>query len=411
MRLWGSSFNYQFEGYFPPELILFSFIPIIFASLAILRRRTDSRIFFLCFCYFFSFVAYFVCVNLDFLVFNLPFGALFQAPSIFLGPASLGLALLIGFSSDSFSTLWIRFKGKLSRRWFRRLFFAVVLIFVILAGFPWWNGHASGVPIHGPPTKLNLYELPSGYVDWPRFVKADDNYFVLYLPLGLNFLVVDSEYFSENYEGVNNGAFTQVNGLPYISQSNTSLLFNELMNGTLGLAERWGSLSIRYVVVYINVLSAYDMGDILYSLSVQDGLVEVANLPGVMVFENQLARAVVYSDCSDADVQIIYHDPALFKVKANSNVPFTLVFNQVYSSGWRAWVNGTALPESAHFIDSNGFNCWNITNSGTLSVDLYYDPQTVFLIGEIVSAVTIMAVVTYLAGSSVKKFRVSGMKN
>jgi hypothetical protein len=90
--------------------------------------------------------------------------------------------------------------------------------------------------------------------------------------------------------------------------------------------------------------------------------------------------------------------------------PFTLVFNQVYSDGWHAWVNGAVLPDSVHFSDNNGFNCWNITTSGIFNLDLYYEPQTIYLIGEIVSAAAIIAIVTYLAMASVKKFRVV-MKN
>lgn len=396
IRLWGSTINFQFGTYFPQELILLSFIPVVLASMAILYRSRDRRVFFFSFCYLFVFLAYYVSKNMEFLVFNLPFGALFEAPSIFLVPASLGLALLIGYASDGFSVLWVRFRRVFSPRWFRRVVFVVVLVFVVLAGFPWWSGEASGEPYSGPPTKLNLYEMPSGYKEWHSVVGADDRYFVLYVPLKTNVKILDGDYFSEPYEGVNMGIFTGVNNLPRISSANTTLFLGELVSENSGVAEKWGAYSIKYIVVYTNVNSTYNIEYLLAHLYVQKGLVEVAVLPGVVVFENQFAKPVVYSDSGDADMQIVYHDPALFKVQANSSGPFTLVFNQVYSEGWRVWVNGSVLPDSARSKDANGFNSWQIDSTGNMTIDLYYEPQTTYLISVIISTASILAILVYL---------------
>ena len=48
----------------------------------------------------FVFIAYHAYLNLQFLVFNVPYGAVFEAPNIFLAPAALGLAFLVGFSHE-----------------------------------------------------------------------------------------------------------------------------------------------------------------------------------------------------------------------------------------------------------------------------------------------------------------------
>src|SRR5208283_28060 len=100
--------------------------------------------------------------NLHYLVYNLPYGSIWEAPSIFLVPASLGLALLIGYSSYTFSRITIRFGNSTKRKVIRIFSFAVVLILIISASIPWWTGQTSGNPISGPPLKLNLYQIPSG---------------------------------------------------------------------------------------------------------------------------------------------------------------------------------------------------------------------------------------------------------
>ena len=411
IRLWGSTMNFQFGTYYPTEIIFISFTPIILGSLAFLLRPRDRRVFFCLFSYLFALFAFYIYSNLDFIVFNLPFGSIFEAPSIFLVPSSLGLALLIGYAHDSISGLFVKFRKVASSRLFRRVCFGGILVLVVLAGFPWWTGQASGEPIRGSPTKLNLYQMPSGFKDWNSAVNADDKYFVLYVPLRTNVKMFDQDYFSEPYEGVNMGVFMEVNNLPRIISSNTTLLLDELVRNDSSVAEKWGSYSIKYIVVYTSVNSTYNIDNLLRNLYLQDGLQEVANLPGVVVFENSFAKPVVYATGFDVDVEIIYHDPVLFKLKANSTGSFTLVFNQMYSEGWRAWVNGVVLPDSAHFKDANGFNCWNIIDAGILMVDLYYEPQTIYLIGEIGSAATIIAIVTYLAVVTFRKRRISSVTN
>jgi hypothetical protein len=200
------------------------------------------------------------------------------------------------------------------------------------------------------------------------------------------------------------GIFTEINNLPYVSVSNSSLFLNELINDSSStLGEEWGSFSIKYIVVYTNVVSTYNMSDILDNLSVQSGLVKVATLPDVVVFEDKSAKPVVYAD--NASIQIVYHDPTSFKVQANSSAPFILEFNQVYSSGWKAWVNGTALPDSAHFKDANGFNCWRIDATGSIAVSLYYEPQTIYIISKVIAIGVLIAILLFLLFASVENFR------
>ena len=131
IRLWGSTFNFQFETYFPKDIVFFSFVPIILALIGVLFRPRDRRILFFLVCYLFVFVSYESYNNLHFLIYNLPYGSIFEAPSIFLAPACLGLALLIGCTSQIISRISIRFKNAISKNLVRSLCFIIVLIILI----------------------------------------------------------------------------------------------------------------------------------------------------------------------------------------------------------------------------------------------------------------------------------------
>lgn len=412
IRLWGSTYNFQFETYFFHWLIVLSFVPVVLATVALLWRPREKRVLFFFLSYLFALLAYLVYNNLQFLVFNLPLGGIFEAPSVFLVPASLGLAFLIGYVNHILSSSPTKLRSILRIRLFKHASFFLLLLLIISVSIPWWAGQASGNPIRGPTTKLNLYTIPSGFTEWNTMVEADAQYFVLYVPLDTNLQIVNSSYFSQLYEGVNMGIFTQVNDLPYVSVSKSSLFLDELMAGSSSeVGERWGSFSVKYVVVYTDVLCDYGMSDVLGRLSVQDGLVEVERLPGVVVFENRYAKPVVYSDNNYAEVQIVHVDPTLFRVQARSNASFTLTLNQVYSSGWRAWVNGTALPDNLHFKDDNGFNRWQINHAGTMTVDIYYEPQTTYIISIAISTVTIIVVLLYLSFTVLRRISANKLRD
>lgn len=405
VRLWGSTFNYQFETYFPKELILLSFLPFLVAFIGLLLRPYDRRVLFCSLAYLFVFVAYQVSNNLHYIVFNLPYGSIFLAPSIFLVPASLGISLLIGFTHQSISDTSI-FRKRLSMRKVRYVSFVLILIIIISSSIPWWTGQTSGTPIEGPPTKLNLYQMPSDYVDWSRLVNVDNNYFVLYVPMSVNAIVMNASYFSQDYEGVA-GVFTEVNNLPYVKASNATLFLDELFSGNSKVVEQWGYFSIKYIVVYTNIQSSYNMDEILSRLSSQNGLTEVVKLPNVTVYENKYAKPVVYAADSNATINIIYHDPTSYDIIANSTSQYLLVLNQVYSESWVASVNGTTLPISAHFQNNDGLNGWYVNYTGLMNIKIYYAPQTIYFASTLVSISVIVAVVLYLVVTTVKDFKLS----
>jgi hypothetical protein len=196
------------------------------------------------------------------------------------------------------------------------------------------------------------------------------------------------------FEGVNGAIFTQTNDFPPILPSNVTIFIDELLNGSGEVGQQWGLCSIKYIVVYTNVQSAYNMSDLLSRLSTQNGIVKVASLTDVIVYQNNFAKPIVYSNSSSTSTSIIYQDPTSYIVQANSTSPYFLVLNQVYSSGWIASVNGTKL--TTHIEDSNGFNSWYINYKGNMTINIYYDPQTTYIASVIASTAVLISISVYV---------------
>jgi hypothetical protein len=317
---------------------------------------------------------------------------------------SLGLAVLIGYANEAISNQLVKHRRATRIGLVRYLPSILVLALIVMAGLPWWSGDASGNPTQGPATKLNLYQMPAGYTTWNNAVDADSQHLVLYLPylsgaVG-NLQINNTAYFSGSYEGVTSGIFYGVNNLPYVSISNTSLIMSGLFNGSSQVAEKWASSSIKYVVVYTNLVAPYRMSDLLGNLSVQSGLVKVASLPGVVVYEDEYAKPLVYADSANVTTQILSQDPTSYTVQAKCSSPFLLTLDQAYSNGWQASVNGTAVPTSDHVSVNNSLgvavNGWHIGECGTLGIDIYFKPQTAYIASLLFSIGTFFALVVCL---------------
>jgi hypothetical protein len=132
-------------------------------------------------------------------------------------------------------------------------------------------------------------------------------------------------------------------------------------------------------------------------------MVEVANLTDVIVYQNNFAKPIVYANSSSTSTEITYHDPTTYKVQATSSLPYFIVLNQVYSTGWTASVNGTKL--TTHTKDSNGFNSWYINYTGNMTIDIYYEPQTTYIVSMIASNVLIISVSAYVIFTTIRKVR------
>ena len=402
VRFWGSTYSIQFETYFPKSLIFFSIIPLIVAMGALLLKPKDKKVLLFGILYLFVFLSSVISAHISYFAYSLPFGSVFEDPSVFLVPACLGVALLLGYTHQAVCTNMAKFTSRLLKRVNRFVPFIVILLIIVAASIPWWSLQASGTPIQGPATKLNLYSLPSGITTWQNSVDANTDYFVLYVPFQANPQIANTTYFSQTYEGVSTGIFTEVNNLPYISSTVTPQLIDNLTSGE-SVGKSWGLLSIRYIVIYKNIISNYNITDLTYRLSNQTGFTNVLSLPDISVFEDNFAEPVVHTDNSDAVLQIIYHNPTSYVVRANSSSPYNITLNQAYSEDWSASVNNKKSPISSHFEDINGLNSWTIDSMGVTTINIYYTPQASYVLSTIISEVTIVIIVLSICFLTIKK--------
>ena len=409
IRLWGSTFNYQFETYYPGILIIFSFVPIIIAMIEVAIRHRDRRILFALAAYSFVFLSYIAYANLHFLVYDIPFGSIFIGLSILLVPGALGLALLIGYAIEDIpgavSKSLSRLGKSIRRSTVNKIISLIVLLLVVLAGLSWWTGQTSGWTYSGPPTKLNLYSTPSSYTEWADAVSANDSYLALYVPYSGNAQVSNSTYFSGSFEGVNGGIFTQVNGLPYVSQTETNTLLNDLVNNNSQVGPKWGSYSIKYIVIYTNIETSYNLSLIISRLSTEQGLVKTYDHDDVIVFENTNASPIVYTSNQNLTMNISYHDPTDYVMSANSTTSsFFLVLNQAYSSDWTVSINGIDVPVD-HIQTDNGCNGWYINETGKMTIAISYSVQPTYLLSFTVSAISVVVVLSLILVMSVMVYR------
>ncbi len=316
-------------------------------------RHRDRRILFALAAYCFIFLSYIAYANLHFLVYNVPFGSIFIGLSILLVPGALGLALLIGYATEDIpkavSRSLSKFGKSIRKSTINKMISLIVLVLVVLAGLSWWTEQTSGWTYSGPPTKLNLYDAPSSYTEWADAVSANDSYLSLYVPfLGNDAQVSNSTYFSGMFEGVNSGIFTQVNSLPYVSQNETNLLLNDLVNNNSEVGPKWGADSIKYIVIYTNIKTSYNLSLIISRLSSEQGLVEAYDHDGVVVFDNTNASPIIYTSNQNVTMDLSYHDPTdyvgksqfdniIFLFGAKSSILFRL-------DNIHQWDRGTCRP-------------------------------------------------------------------
>ena len=183
---------------------------MVLAFLALVLKPRNRWLYFFAFLYIFSLVP----ELLGNTVFSLPFGFAFRILSLFLIPSAIGIAALIGFSSDALLIRLSNLKNNKIKKCASKVVAVTLLALIMLSGVPWWIGQTSGQVATTPATKLNLAELPSGYVNWSSFVtKNDTGMFVLYWPLAQNLELLNVGLFRSTFQGVNNPLF----------QSSTSL--------------------------------------------------------------------------------------------------------------------------------------------------------------------------------------------
>lgn len=86
---------------------------------------------------------------------------------------------------------------------------------------------------------------------------------------------------------------------------------------------------------------------------------------------------------------------------SNATSPFVLVFSESFAPGWRAKIDGTLLESNTHIVVNGYCNGWLINKPGDYAVSIYYEPETYFDIGLIISSISIITCAVALIFRSV----------
>jgi len=103
-------------------------------------------------------------------------------------------------------------------------------------------------------------------------------------------------------------------------------------------------------------------------------------------------------------------NPTKYEVKIEgANRPYTLVFNESFHQGWKAYIGRREpISEDKHYLINGYANSWYITPEDAGEAENYeimieFWPQRLFHIGMIVSALSLLGSLGYLGWSLVKK--------
>ncbi|RLI40939.1 hypothetical protein DRO59_08160, partial [Candidatus Bathyarchaeota archaeon] len=95
--------------------------------------------------------------------------------------------------------------------------------------------------------------------------------------------------------------------------------------------------------------------------------------------------------------------PTKYEANVESNGSFILVLLESYDKNWKAYVNGTPIPEKNH-LEVNAFaNGWLIDTTGNLTITIQYETQGRFTMSLIASVILPILLLTFLSRKDVKR--------
>jgi hypothetical protein len=108
-------------------------------------------------------------------------------------------------------------------------------------------------------------------------------------------------------------------------------------------------------------------------------------------------------------------DPTKYMVKIeNATNPFFLVFSETYHPQWKAyygdvnWIyafSADPILDNHHFIANGYANAWYINKTGTYTITLYFQPQSLLQLGTLISTTTLTITTTITLYFNRKKLK------
>jgi len=359
-RLWGSTFNAQFENYFPANIAWLSFLfPIVIGASILIAPRLKTTLLLGTL----ALVAPGAVILESLILRVIPYSIAFRSLSLFYMTGAVASALCLGFVSNKLLQ-FVRIHSRQLR--LGKLAYVCVLVallaMTLIVGVPWWSGASSGNVSGDAATKLNLYSPPNEYSKVQQILASDTDLFnVLYLPTGgTNLQLLNSTIFGGTYQGIGDPARTETSpgGLIWnypsyqpsvgIQQYVTALM---LHNATFNPGPILGMMNYKYVVVRLNSEEAGQLSaDYLKALSNKDGLVTVLQNSNYVVFRDEYfqSRVVAFSTAP-----VFSNDFDIIRNTTGLGAPLPLFF---------------LAQDIPYFLSSNALNSGMINFAGNFSV-------------------------------------------
>jgi len=190
---------------------------------------------------------------------------------------------------------------------------------------------------------------------------------------------------------------------PKVVQKIIDMLYES--NNVETAARLMGSLSIKYILLHQDLVGWVPWAPQYDYSEKEDHLKKLfENYPDVFIQEKDFGEFILYrlakryvlppiygSFSSDKirlnESFILYTpnkmikckyymiNPTFYKIKVSSPSPFILIFNQSYTSFWRAYVDNELVKSSKHFMVNEYTNAWLIEKTGNLKIELKFWPQ------------------------------------
>lgn len=333
-RIWGSTFNYQFEVSFPHQLLIVTFIVPLLAFVAPLIKPKNRYVLFFA---FLPLLPMMIFIGRKYIAY-IPFSYAFRDVTRYMVLSALSYSVLLGYvitslfnklNKQHFEMFKVNPKYRLN---VSTTFLVLVVILILANSSPTWTGQIYANQSQEYDVRLRTLPFPKEYYDVEEWLsQKDGNFKVLWLPTGDFLDYTNLENFHGPFRGTVDiwSTFSSRPGGFFFSYEYASpstifakfVIHSIINNKTKNLGKILGTMNIKYIIVRMNTeVWGIDATQILANLRDQSDLREIQRLGSIIIFENIMVEPLISVNKSS---HVVVGDRSLLLLLANlTDLPF-----------------------------------------------------------------------------------------
>jgi hypothetical protein len=202
--------------------------------------------------------------------------------------------------------------------------------------------------------------------------------------LGIEYVVVEKDIVSGNTYDISNLDLNEGSGLILARDWNELSLYNN-------------TFALQKIYVSSNVLQYTTLGDMAnIAENTQWGVLQNS------VFTNSSTPLANGTFVSPTNFDWTEQSTTSYKATVDSKGSFVLTLLESYDPHWKLYVNGSPIEETDHFMVNGYANGWLITKTGTLTITIDYETQSVFTGAVIASVLLPLLLLLFLSRRELK---------